>query len=145
VSLTQETQPVAKAIFYARHPEGQWGYLTPAEKSEYYDQAQAAEETIRARRASRDGASRAPQQSVATQRVTLRLKLDWIKKAAQNSAKLKYNDPALEEATRILESAGPMFAELLDDDEVHGPSDYGREFVRRYVAMRNLNNRRRSR
>lgn len=143
MSLTQATQPVAKAIYYAAHPEGSWGFLTPQEKSSYYDQAQAAEETVRSQRATRDGARRPPQPSTATQRVTLRLKLDWLKKASINAALYKYSDPELEESTRVLEVAGNLLAELLDGEDINGPADLGREFVRRYGPMRKLHNRRR--
>lgn len=145
MNLTPATQNIAKAIYYERFPEGQWGFLTLAEKSEYYDQAQAAEQALHLTKPSRSRNGVPVTQSIATKRVTLRLKLDWIKKAAENSTKFKYSDPALEEATRVLAKAGSLLAELLDDDEVQGPSDLGREFVRRYVALSRLGGGRRTR
>lgn len=138
MSLTPATQNIAKAIYYERFPEGQWGFLTPAEKSDLYDQAQAAEQALHQTQPSRSRNGVPINRSIATQRVTLRLKLDWVRKAAANSDKMKYSDPALDDATRVLAKAGNLLAELLDDDEVQGPSDLGREFVRRYVALGRL-------
>jgi hypothetical protein len=45
VGITQRTQPLAQAIFREEHPSGNWHALSPMEKSNYYDRAQAAERT----------------------------------------------------------------------------------------------------
>jgi hypothetical protein len=147
MSLTQATQNIAKAIYYERFPTGEWGFLTPTEKSEYYDQAQAAEQAFHASKPPSVRRQGVPiNRSIAKQRVTMRLRLDWLRSAAENAQKYSYSDPSLDEATRVLGKAGPLLAELLDgDDDVHGPSDFGKEFVRRYAALGRLGGGRRSR
>ncbi|ALY09183.1 hypothetical protein SEA_CHRIDISON_32 [Arthrobacter phage Chridison] len=79
-------------------------------------------------------------QSQSKTRRTSLLKLDFLRGAVRNSTKIlakgSYReDKALQRATYELRDAGSLILELMDDPNVTGPQDLGREFVNRRAAQ----------
>lgn len=67
--------------------------------------------------------------SKATEYITDKMLLDWLRKAHRNSLKIRYRDQYGEAATQELRRVLGLLLRLLFDPRIKGPSDLGKQYV----------------